>query len=448
VKIVIDMPKNVKYIIDTLIGNGYEAYAVGGCVRDSILNKEPKDWDITTQAKPEDVINLFDKVILTGVKHGTVTVMLNNEGYEVTTYRTDGEYEDNRHPKEVNFVSSLNEDLARRDFTINAMAYNERDGLIDYFDGMKDLNNKMINTVGNPKKRFDEDALRMLRAIRFSAQLNFEINNNVLIAIKELKDNLRNISKERIREEFNKILINNPQKVQLLKEAGILEYIIPNIINTYDFDQNNPYHIYDLYTHSLLATEIIEPILHLKLTMILHDLGKPATKTTDEKGISYYYAHANESRKIAEKVLAELKYDNATISKVLTLVQYHDCTLKSKLSIKKMLNKVGEELLRDLIKVQLADGSAQNPIYSKERILNLMEVEKILDVIISENECYTIKDLKINGEDLISLGFRKGKEIGETLKYLLNVIMDDPKLNEKDELIRLAKTRLNTDKPS
>lgn len=447
-KVIINLPKSVKYIVDTLISNGYEAYAVGGCIRDSILNKEPKDWDITTQAKPEEVIKLFDKVILTGIKHGTVTVVVNREGYEVTTYRTDGEYEDNRHPKEVKFVSCLKDDLARRDFTINAMAYNEKDGLIDYFNGIKDLNNKVINTVGDPKKRFSEDALRMLRAIRFSAQLNFSISSNVLIAIKEFSSNLRNISKERIREEFNKTLISNPRNIQLLKETETLEYIIPNIKNIYNFNQNNPYHIYDLYDHTLLATEIIEPILHLRLTMFLHDLGKAVTKITDENGISHYYAHANESKKIAEKVLINLKYDNATISNVLTLIHYHDCTLKSKLSIKKMLNKIGEEALRDLIKVQWADILAQNPIYAKGRILNLVEVEKKLNLIIEENECYSLKNLKINGGDLISMGFRKGKKLGETLKYLLDVVIENPALNEKDELIKLAKVKLNTDKQS
>ncbi len=445
-KIVIDLPESVKYIIDKLISNGYEAYAVGGCVRDSILNRKPDDWDITTQAKPEEVIKLFDKVVLTGIKHGTVTVMINKEGYEVTTYRTDGEYEDNRHPKEVKFVSCLKEDLARRDFTINAMAYNEKDGLIDYFDGMKDLDNKVINTVGDSKKRFSEDALRMLRAIRFSAQLNFNINNNVLIAIKELSSNLKNISKERIREEFNKILISNPGKIQLLKETETLDYIIPNVKSIYNFDQNNPYHIYDLYDHTLLATEIIEPILHLRMTMFLHDLGKSVTKTTDENGVSHFYAHANESRKIAEEILFNLKYDNTTINKVVTLINYHDCTLKSKLSIKKMLNKIGEELLKDLIKVQWADILAQNPIYAKDRILNLIEVEKKLNLIIDENECYSLRNLKINGDDLISIGFTKGKELGETLKHLLEMVIENPKLNEKDELIILAKTKLNTDK--
>lgn len=438
----IELPKDVKFIIDTLQKNGYEAYAVGGCVRDSILKKKPKDWDITTNAKPEEVINLFDKVILTGLKHGTVTVLINKDGYEVTTYRTDGEYEDNRRPKEVKFVNSLKEDLARRDFTINAMAYNENDGLVDYFNGIKDLNNKVITTVGDPKKRFDEDALRMLRAIRFSAQLNFKVDNNVLNVISILKDNIRNISKERIRDEFNKILINNPRKIQLLKKCGVLEYIIPGISDLYNFDQNNPYHIYDLCSHTLVATEVVEPILHLRLTMLLHDFGKVKTKNTDENGISHFYAHAKDSLEMAENILKALKYDNDSINKVLILIQYHDCTLKSKSSIKRMLSKIGEELLRDLIKVQWADVLAQNPVFAKNRILNLVKVENELDLILAQNECFTLKDLKINGGDLINLGFNKGKEIGETLKYLLDIVIDNPKLNERDALVRLSKERL------
>ena len=435
----IDIPEDVKFIINTLIKNGYEAYIVGGCVRDSILQKHPKDWDITTKANPEEVIKLFDKVVLTGIKHGTVTVMLNKEGYEVTTYRSDGEYEDNRHPKEVKFVNSLKEDLARRDFTINAMAYNEKDGLVDYFGGIQDLNNKIIKTVGEPKKRFNEDALRMLRAIRFSAQLDFKIDENVLVTIKLLKDNIKNISKERIREEFNKTLLSNPRKIEILKQCEILEYIIPGIKKLYNFEQNNSYHIYDLYNHTLVATQAIEPILHLRLTMMLHDFGKVKTKTTDESGISHYYAHASESVEIAQSILRWLKYDSDTINKVLILIKYHDSTLKSKLSVKRMLNKIGEDLLKDLIKVKRADILAQNPIYAKERLLNLISVESKLDLIIAQNECFNLKDLSINGGDLINLGFNKGKEIGETLNYLLELVIQKPKLNEKEELINIAK---------
>lgn len=441
----IEIPQDVKFILNTLMDNGYEAYIVGGCVRDSILNKIPKDWDITTKAKPEEVIKLFDKVVPTGLKHGTITVIVNKENYEVTTYRTDGEYEDNRHPKDVQFVSSLKEDLARRDFTINAMAYNERDGLVDYFGGMKDLKDKIIRTVGESKKRFNEDALRMLRAIRFSAQLGFEIDGILLSTVKELRDNIKNISKERIREEFSKTLLNNPRRIDILRECELLEYIIPGIDAIYDFNQSNPYHIYDLYNHTIASAEAIEPVLHLRLTMILHDLGKVKTKTTDESGISHFYAHAKESVEIAEKILKNLKYDNNTKNKVLTLIQYHDCTLKTKISIKRMLNRIGESLLRDLIKVQKADILSQSPIYAKERLDNLLEAESILNSILAQNECFNLKDLKLNGEDLIKLGFNRGKGIGETLNYLLKLVLEDPSLNEREKLINIVK-EMNYDK--
>ncbi|MFW2488924.1 CCA tRNA nucleotidyltransferase [Clostridium chromiireducens] len=435
----VNMPRNVEYIIDTLIESGSEAFIVGGCVRDIILNKEPKDWDITTKARPEEVIRLFDKVILTGLKHGTVTVVLDRENYEVTTYRTDGEYEDNRHPKEVEFVDSLKEDLARRDFTINAMAYNYKVGLIDYFEGAKDLKNKIIKTVGEPEKRFNEDSLRMLRAVRFSAQLDFNISENVLCSIKKLKNNIKNISRERIRDEFNKILLYNPRKIDILRECELLEFIIPEFKGTYNFNQNNPYHIHDLYSHTLLSIESIEPSLYLRLTMALHDLGKVISKSIDKKGISHYYGHGKESVRLSKEILKSLKYDNNSIEKILTLIQYHDCTLKSKLSVKRMLNKIGEELLRDLIKVQRADILAQNPDYRWERLENLAEVEEKLNLIIVQKECFNLKDLKINGGDLISLGFVKGKEIGETLQKLLEIVIECPELNNQQDLFEIAK---------
>jgi len=437
--ILVSMPKNVEYIIDTLVENGFEAFIVGGCVRDCILNKEPKDWDITTKATPEEVIRLFDKVILTGLKHGTVTVVLDRENYEVTTYRTDGEYEDNRHPKEVKFVDSLKEDLARRDFTINAMAFNYKVGLIDYFEGTTDLKNKIIRTVGEPEKRFNEDALRMLRAVRFSAQLNFNINENVMCSIKKLKNNMENISRERIRDEFNKILIYNPKKIDILRECGLLELIIPEFKWTYDFDQNNPHHIHDLYNHTILSAESIEQSSHLRLTMVLHDFGKVISKSIDEKGISHYYGHAKESVRLSKQILQSLKYDNNSIEKILTLIQYHDCTLESKLSVKRMLNKIGEELFRDLIKIQRADILAQNPYYREERLENLAEVEEKLNLIIAQKECFNLKDLKINGGDLINLGFIKGKKIGDTLQKLLELVIEDPELNNQPDLFELAK---------
>lgn len=435
-KIEINIPKDVKKILNMLKENGYEAYIVGGCVRDSILKRNPNDWDITTNAKPEEVMKLFDKVILTGIKHGTVTIVINKQSYEVTTYRTDGEYEDNRRPKEVKFVRDLKEDLARRDFTINAMAYNEEEGLVDYFDGINDLNNKVIRTVGDAKKRFSEDALRMLRAIRFSSQLDFIIDKNILLAIKELKNNINNISKERIREEFNKILISNPRKINVLKECELLDYIILFLNEIYDLDKGN------LYNHIIISTESIEPILHLRLTMLLHEIGKVKREIKCENSISKQTQN-DESTLIAEKILKGLKYDNDTINKVLTLICYHDVNLTSKLSIKRILNKIGEELTRDLIKIQRADILAQNSINKKERLENLDDIECKLGIIIDNGECFDLKNLNIDGKDLIDLGFKKGIEIGDTLKYLLDLVIEEPGLNIKEKLIKKAKEKLN-----
>ena len=438
----IKVPKDVKYILSKLIENNFKAYIVGGCVRDIILNKEPKDYDITTNAKPEEVIKLFDKVILTGIKHGTVTVILNDENYEVTTFRVDGEYIDQRHPNEVKFVTSLKEDLSRRDFTVNAMAYNDIDGFKDYFNGLNDLKNKIIKTVGNPEKRFLEDALRMLRAIRFSAQLNFQIEEDTLNAIKKLKDNITKISKERIREEFNKIIIYNPRKIDILRKCGLLEFIIKEMKNAYGFDQNNMYHIYDLYMHTIICMENIDAELHLRLTMLLHDLGKLETKTTDENGISHFYGHEKYSIEIAKRVLKELKYDNNTIEKVLILIKYHDYHLKNKASVKHILNIIGEELVYDLLKVKRADILGKNSLYKEAQLKNLLDIEKCLNNIIENKECFNIKQLKISGNELMEIGL-KGKEIGEMLNYLIDMVIEDKAINDTEELIKLAKGKSN-----
>ncbi|MZK49744.1 CCA tRNA nucleotidyltransferase [Clostridium beijerinckii] len=437
----IEMPKNVTLIIDRLLENGYEAYMVGGCVRDCILGKEPKDWDITTNAKPLEVVELFDKVILTGLKHGTVTVMLNKESYEITTYRSDGEYEDNRHPKEVKFVSSLKEDLARRDFTINSMAYNDISGLVDYFNGVEDLGKKIIRTVGDPRKRFDEDALRMLRAIRFSAQLDFTIDRLTLNSIKELKDNIRNISKERVREEFNKILLNNPRKIEILRECGILEYIVPGISKIYNFNKNNSCHSHDLYNHTIISTETVESQIYLRLSMLFHDFGKACTIRTHENDNLHYSSYSKESSRIANEILKYLKYDNNIINKVTLLIQYHDYRIDNKVSIKKLLREIGIDLFKDLIKIQRADILTQDSKYSEKHLINLDEAENILNEIIDNDECFNLKNLKINGGDLLSLGFNKGKEIGEMLNYLLDIVIENPKLNEKRELVKLVMKR-------
>ncbi|NFS83983.1 CCA tRNA nucleotidyltransferase [Clostridium botulinum] len=427
----INIPNDVRFILDRLKNNGHEAYIVGGCVRDSILNNIPKDWDITTKARPEEVIKLFDKVILTGVKHGTVTVLINSEGYEVTTYRMDGEYEDSRHPKKVNFVSNLKEDLARRDFTINAMAYNKVDGLIDYFEGVSDLKKKVIKTVGNSEKRFSEDALRMLRAIRFSSQLNFSISNETLNSIKNLRENIKNISKERIREEFNKILMSNTKGIDILRETGLMEYIFPEIIKLYDFKIDNMYYNDNLYTHTIKATEEIENKLHLKLTMLFHNLLK-----MNNEDMEYTILQI-------KKFLKEFKYDNDTVNKVTDLTRYMHNSLNTKLEIKQMINLINLDLFEDLLKVKESEILSQNPLYKEERLSHLLYIRENLKDVIFNNECFNLKDLNISGKDLISLGLEKGKNIGEMLNELLELVMNNPGLNDKQVLIDIVKEKIN-----
>lgn len=437
------IPDDVTYTIETLENNGFEAFIVGGCVRDSILRRTPKDWDITTNALPLDVLNIFKNlrfnVIETGLKHGTVTVMINHVGYEITTYRIDGEYEDSRHPSEVKFVTDIKKDLARRDFTINAMAYNLEKGLVDPFNGLDDLKNKIIRCVGNPLDRFSEDALRMMRAIRFSAQLGFNIEKDTLCGIEELFNNLSNVSQERIREEFNKTLIHDSKKVYDYIYSHLIDTFLPELIDMRGFNQNNPYHDLYLLDHTIQTVQIVENKLHLKLTMLLHDTGKVKTKTTDENGISHYYGHPKESVTIATNVLKRMKYDNETIDKVITLIGYHDCTLENKTSVKRMLNKIGEDLLRDLIKVHWADILAQNPVYAKERLTKLVKVEQILEEIVSKQECFSVKNLAINGKDLIELGYKQGKELGVILNVLLDKVIEDSSINTKENLIEIVK---------
>nr|WP_034869297.1 HD domain-containing protein [Clostridium lundense] len=440
----INIPKSVEFIINTLEEANYESYVVGGCVRDSILNKIPNDWDITTNAKAEQVEEIFQhrgfKVIETGIKHGTVTIMMDNIGYEVTTYRIDGEYLDGRHPDKVEFTTSLKEDLSRRDFTINAMAYNHTEGVVDYFEGIKDLENEIIRCVGKPLKRFSEDALRMMRAVRFSAQLGFKIEDNTENAIRSLSSNIRFVSVERIKEEFDKILLSdNVDKIHSLNCYGLMTHFLPEYDICEATSQNNPYHIFDVATHLICSVENIEKNLYLRLTMLLHDICKPQCKTTDELGIDHFYIHAHKSAEKAREILKRMKYDNKTIERVYTLIQCHDYEVYSNKSIKKLLNKIGEELFVDLLKVKEADIKAQNPRFYEERHMKLLEIEKKLNSILQQRQCFSLKDLDVNGKDLIELGLAQGKEIGKMLNELLEIVMENPELNNKEELINIIK---------
>lgn len=442
----IDIPIGAQIILRILNDNGYEAYVVGGCVRDSLLKRQPQDWDITTNCLPEKLMNIFKvthKVIPTGIKHGTATLIgADNIAYEVTTYRIDGEYLDNRHPDKVEFTSSLKDDLSRRDFTINALAYNDEEGLKDYFGGIYDLKNKIVRCVGNAIDRFNEDALRMLRALRFQAQLEFEVDEDIQDALLQLSGNIKNISIERIREEFNKILMANPMSIGDLSYFNLLKHFIPEYAICEKTEQVNPYHVYNVGHHLLHSAQNIDKNIQLRLTMFLHDIAKPQCKTTDISGVDHFYGHTEKSAELAETILKRMKYDNKTIAKVVTLIKYHDLKIENKKQIKKVLNKIGEDNLKDLLKVKEADMKAQNMDFYEERYVQLEKVKCEIDQIISEKQCFNIQDLKIDGRDLIMLGIKQGKEIGATLNQLLDIVIDNPELNKKDKLIEIVMKQL------
>ncbi|GAE02830.1 polyA polymerase family protein [Clostridium botulinum B str. Osaka05] len=442
----IKIPKGVECIINTLQENNHEAYIVGGAVRDSLLERKVNDWDITTSANPQEVVNIFEnlgyKIIPTGLKHGTVTILINSIGYEVTTFRIDGEYEDNRRPKEVKFTSNLKEDLKRRDLTINAMAYNEKMELVDYFHGLEDLNNKIIRCVGNSKDRFNEDSLRMLRCIRFASQLNFHMEESTKFNIRELSKNINNVSMERIRDELCKILVSSQPVygIRNIVELNLVDYIIPELKDCVGFEQHNIHHDKDVYGHILSVVENVPNKLELRLAALLHDIGKPKCFSIGDNGQGHFYGHQKISADMTKDILKRLKFDNKTIDKVDKLV-YNHMTRYNKLrtpSIKKFINKVGIDNLDDLFELQIADikGSAKE-YHSFDNILNLKtKCEKIL----SEKQPLTIKDLDIDGHDLMKLGIKQGKEIGIVLNKLLDIILENPNLNNKEDLIKIVES--------
>lgn len=439
----IELNEDVSYILDTLNKSGFEAFIVGGCVRDSLIKRNLKDWDITTSALPEETIKLFEKTIPTGIKHGTVTIVLNKENYEVTTYRIDGEYSDNRHPDEVIFTRSLKEDLSRRDFTINSLAYNETEGLIDMFNGMEDLKNKLIKCVGKPDKRFNEDALRMLRAVRFACQLQFNIEKDTYTAICRNYTLLKNVSSERIRDELNKILMSPvPSRgIRMLQESNLLKYIIPELNESVGFDQRNPHHDKNVFDHIMAVLDNSTESLAVRLGALFHDIGKPRTFSIDKKGIGHFYGHNIVSAEMSEVILKRLRYDNATIKKVLIIITEHMSAynnMKNK-TLKKFINRVGVENLEDLFELQIADSKGHKKDADYSPILKRREdVKKILE----NGEPFTVSQLKITGDDLIKLGYKPGKEIGFVLKELLEKVMERPELNTRDRLLDITENKL------
>lgn len=442
------IPDDVKSIINRLQDNGFEAYAVGGCVRDSYLGKNPHDWDITTNALPGQVKSLFRRTIDVGIQHGTVVIMIGDEGYEVTTYRIDGEYEDGRHPKEVTFTASLEEDLKRRDFTINAMAYSESTGIIDLFGGIDDLRSGIIRAVGDPKERFSEDALRILRAIRFSARFDYEIESETRDAIRELAPTLSKISAERIREELEKTIVtNHPDRLRMAYELGVTKVVFPEWDAMMECEQNSPYHYLSVGEHTIKAMEfLVEEYGHLdegdtrilRIATMLHDIAKPVMKTTDENGVDHFKGHPEEGVKIAKDVLRRLKYDNDTIKKVSTLVLYHDQRpVLTYPSVRRLMVKAGQDNIQNLLILKHVDMLAQSDYLLEERNSNYTQLCKMCNDIIGDNDCLSIKDLAITGNDLMMEGMPAGPQIGETLNALLSEVLNDPQKNDKETLLEI-----------
>ena len=438
------LPEKVQYILHTLEEAGFEAYAVGGCVRDSLLGREPDDWDITTSARPQQVKAVFPRTIDTGIQHGTVTVMMGKEGFEVTTYRIDGEYEDSRHPKEVIFTANLVEDLKRRDFTINAFAYNDRSGIVDAFDGMTDLQNGIIRCVGEAKERFTEDALRMMRAVRFSAQLGYSIEEKTKEAIIELAPNLKNISAERIQVELVKLLQSpHPDYLRIAYDLGITKVILPEFDRAMETPQNNPHHVYNVGEHLLHTLLYVKPDRSLRIAALLHDIAKPDTEETDSDGISHFHGHADAGEEKAAAILRRLKFDNDTISKVKKYVKYHDYKIEPRpRAVRRALNKIGKEYFEQILELKQADMLAQSTYQREEKEENLRQVRALYEEILRKEECVSLKELALTGKDLMELGVPQGKQLGMILQQLLEDVLENPQHNTREYLVTLVQQKI------
>ena len=434
----ITIPWQCEKILKRFGDNGIHAYLVGGCVRDSLLGKEPKDWDICTEALPEQVIALFDdeKVILTGLQHGTVTVLVDGMPVEITTYRIDGEYEDNRRPKEVFFTDSLREDLSRRDFTINAMAYHPDEGVIDYFDGMGDLERGLIRCVGDAASRYQEDGLRIMRAVRFACVLNFQFEEQTEAAIQQYSYLLRNIARERIQVEFDKILISSwaAYGLETLARLNCFPYFLPEICHTWQFAQEGGLHQYDIFGHTVKAVSYVPNDVVLRLTMLLHDIGKPYV-WVQQNGKDEFPEHEMVSAVLAEEILERLRYDKKTIARVKLLIAEHTRgVLPKEVSVRRAVNVLGVDGLRQLIAVKRADIQAHNEALAENPLEVFDEMEAVLARIVERGDCCSLKQMAVTGKDITALGY-KGKEVGEVLDWLLQIVLKDPACNEKSYLL-------------
>lgn len=443
------LPPYVGTLIERLNECGFEAFAVGGCVRDSLSGKTPKDYDITTNAIPSDIKRVFSafRTIDTGIRFGTVAVISDGNQVEITTYRTDGVYSNHRKPENVEFSSSLAEDLKRRDFTVNSMAYSEKTGIIDLFGGKNDLKNKVIRAIGEPAERFNEDALRIMRGLRFAACGGFSVEPKTAAAIHTCAPLLKKISGERIAAELNQLICGDCETI-LREFYDVFAVIVPEINRCYGFEQHTKYHNRDVYEHILAAVSAVEPVLQLRLAMLFHDIAKPDYFICSEDGVGHFKGHPKGSAAIAERVLHELKYDSATISEVVTLVEYHDIVIENRKNLlKRYLNRFGEKMLFKLISVHIADDMGKAPQF-QQRITEYHAAEQTIRQLVKENECFSLKQLAVNGNDMKKIGFC-GKEIGDTLNALLADVIDNKCVNERETLLKAAEEiRRNTNECS
>lgn len=443
----IRIPRNAEKILNRLEAAGHEAYVVGGCVRDAIIGRVPGDWDITTSAKPLEIKQVFRSTIDTGIQHGTVTVLMEGEPFEVTTYRIDGEYEDGRHPKEVAFTASLQEDLRRRDFTINAMAYHPARGVVDLYGGIQDLENRTIRCVGCAEERFGEDALRILRALRFASQLDFEIEPETRAAIGKLAGTLSKISAERIQKELTLLLQGRScGRIRDAWTSGVTAVVLPEIDAMMEEAQNNPHHSFTVGEHCVRSMEIVQlpegadpqdkkNLAVLKWTMLLHDTGKPATRSKDEAGIDHFYGHGEISAQIAKRVMQRLKFDNYTSDTVVKLVKYHDYPFElTEKAMRRAINKLGAEVPL-LFQVKEADIRAQHPDTTPEKLQHLAAARELYRQVIEAGSATSIKDLAVTGRDLMEMGIPQGKQIGAVLAALLDQVLEEPSRNERQWLL-------------
>ena len=445
----IQIPEPVNYILRKLNAAGHEAFAVGGCVRDALLGREPNDWDITTSARPQEVKAVFRRTIDTGIRHGTVTVLLREGQFEVTTYRIDGAYKDSRHPSEVTFTRNLSEDLRRRDFTINAMAYHPQSGLADPYGGLADLEAGVIRAVGVPAERFDEDALRIMRAVRFSAQLGFAIDPETYLALKDFAPRLSLISRERIRDELLKLITSPyPETFEVLYDTGITRVIFPEFDEMMTCSQNRPSHKYNVGLHTLAVMQGVPATVRLRLAALLHDSAKPKVHVIDEEGHDAFPEHFEAGAKFAEAWLRDMRLDNATVSEVSTLIHYHGFPFsKDEPGVRRMMNAIGP-LWDDLIALMRADARAKSEAYQERRLPVIDRLEELHEAVSERGDCTDIKHLAVTGGDLIKAGMQPGPEMGRVLSALLEQVLDDPSRNEREYLLAQAEEiRKNTGEP-